>query len=69
MEYKIAHAKDLLLGQSGIEIKDLNKILNGMMSHGVDYADLYFQYTKNEYWGLEEGQVKSGSFQLIKVLV
>jgi len=64
MEDKIAHAKDLLLGQSGIEINDLNKILNSMMSHGVDYADLYFQYTKNEYWGLEEGQVKSSSFSI-----
>jgi TldD protein len=64
MEHKIAHAKDLLLTQSGIELNDLNKILNGMMSHGVDYADLYFQYTKNEYWGLEEGQVKSGSFSI-----
>ncbi|CAM8415434.1 metalloprotease TldD [Candidatus Methylopumilus universalis] len=64
MEHKIEYAKDLLLAQSGIEIHDLNKILNGMMSHGVDYADLYFQYTKNEYWGLEEGQVKSGSFSI-----
>jgi len=64
MEHKIAHAKDLLLAQSGIDINDLNKILNSMMSHGVDYADLYFQYTKNEYWGLEEGQVKSGSFSI-----
>ena len=64
MDHKIAHAKDLLLAQSGIEIHDLNKILNGMMSQGVDYADLYFQYTKSEYWGLEEGQVKSGSFSI-----
>jgi TldD protein len=64
MEHKISHAKNLLLSQSGIEINDLNKILNGMMAHGVDYADLYFQYTKNEYWGLEEGQVKSGSFSI-----
>jgi TldD protein len=64
MDLKIAHAKDLLLGQSGLEVKDLNKILNSMMSYGVDYADLYFQYTKNEFWGLEEGQVKSGSFSI-----
>lgn len=64
MEYKISHAKNLLLSQSGIEINDLNKILNGMMAHGINYADLYFQYTKNEYWGLEEGQVKSGSFSI-----
>ena len=46
MEHKIAHAKDLLLSQSGIEIHDLNKILNSMMSHGVDYADLTFNTLK-----------------------
>lgn len=64
MEHRIAYAKDLLLTQSGIEINDLNNILNGMMSYGVNYADLYFQYSKNEYWGLEEGQVKSGNFSI-----
>ncbi len=29
----------------------------------VDYADLYFQYSRLESWSLEEGIVKSGSFQ------
>jgi len=28
----------------------------------LDYADLYFQYTRAESWSLEEGIVKSGSF-------
>ena len=34
------------------------------MSHGVDDADLYFQYTRSEGWSLEEGIVKTGSFSI-----
>ena len=34
------------------------------MAHRVDYADLYFQYTRGESWSLEEGIVKSGSFNI-----
>src|SRR4051812_38799323 len=30
----------------------------------VDYADLYFQYSRSEGWSLEEGIVKSGSFHI-----
>jgi TldD protein len=30
----------------------------------VDFADLYFQYSRSEGWSLEEGQVKSGSFHI-----
>jgi TldD protein len=33
-------------------------------AHRVDDADLYFQYTRSEGWGLEEGIVKSGSFSI-----
>ncbi|HEY5800180.1 MAG TPA: metalloprotease TldD, partial [Burkholderiaceae bacterium] len=32
--------------------------------HKVDYADLYFQFTKSEGWSLEEGIVKTGSFSI-----
>ena len=34
------------------------------MTHKVDYADLYFQYSRSEGWSLEEGIVKSGSFSI-----
>ncbi len=30
----------------------------------LDYADLYFQYSRYEGWSLEEGIVKSGSFNI-----
>ena len=55
-------AYDALLKPSGLEISSLQSILGNIMSHKVDYADLYFQYSRSESWGLEEGQVKSGSF-------
>jgi TldD protein len=35
-----------------------------MFTHKVDYADLYFQFTKAESWSLEEGIVKTGSFHI-----
>src|SRR5678815_6040516 len=34
------------------------------MARKVDYADLYFQYSRFEGWSLEEGIVKSGSFNI-----
>ena len=33
-------------------------------AHRIDYADLYFQYARSEGWSLEEGIVKSGSFNI-----
>ena len=33
-------------------------------THEVDFADLYFQYTRSEGWSLEEGIVKAGSFSI-----
>lgn len=57
-------AHELLLRPSGLDTSKLQGVLNQMMSHQVDYADLYFQYSRSESWGLEEGQVKSGNFSI-----
>jgi TldD protein len=35
-----------------------------MMQGGVDYADLYFQVSRNESWTLEDGIIREGSFNL-----
>jgi TldD protein len=43
---------------------ELEKTLGRMMRHRLDYADLYFQYQRSEGWSLEEGIVKSGSFNI-----
>ena len=57
-------AQETLLSPSGLDIPALQGVLGSMMSHKVDYADLYFQYSRAESWGLEEGQVKSGNFSI-----
>ncbi len=40
------------------------RALGAIFTHKVDYADLYFQYTRSESWSLEEGIVKTGSFSI-----
>ena len=53
-----------LLAPSGLDTQAIQGVLSSIMSHQVDYADLYFQYSRSESWGLEEGQVKSGAFAI-----
>lgn len=57
-------AEQMLLKPTGLERSALQGVLNQIMSHQVDYADLYFQYSRSESWGLEEGKVKSGNFSI-----
>jgi TldD protein len=60
----LAVARDILLTPFGLDEDKLLKALGTMFTHKVDYADLYFQFTKNEGWSLEEGIVKTGSFSI-----
>lgn len=64
MQTLLTTANDLLLRPAGLDQTALTNVLSGMMTHNIDYADLYFQYSRSESWGLEEGQVKSGSFNI-----
>jgi TldD protein len=57
-------ASAALLAPAGLQVSGLQNVLANMMSHNIDYADLYFQYSRSESWGLEEGQVKSGNFSI-----
>jgi TldD protein len=57
-------ATETLLNPSNLDLPALQNVLGNIMSHKVDYADLYFQYSRAESWGLEEGQVKSGNFSI-----
>jgi TldD protein len=60
----LSTAKSLLLDPWGLSESDLNRALGEIFTHKVDYADLYFQYTRSEGWSLEEGIVKTGSFSI-----
>ncbi|MDI6746722.1 MAG: metalloprotease TldD [Rhodocyclaceae bacterium] len=42
----------------------LSGVFGEMFCHRLDAADLYFQYARSETWSLEEGIVKSGSFNI-----
>jgi TldD protein len=60
----LATARALLLAPYGLDESALQRALASVFSHKADYADLYFQYTRNESFSLEEGIVKSGSFDI-----
>jgi TldD protein len=57
-------ATEALLDPSSLDVNALQSVLGNIMTHKVDYVDLYFQYSRSESWGLEEGQVKSGNFSI-----
>lgn len=57
-------ATNLLLTPNGLDQGKLLNALGSIFTHKVDYADLYFQFTKSESWSLEEGIVKTGSFSI-----
>src|SRR5471032_367929 len=57
-----AHAS--LLAPYDLDLTKLGPVFSALAEHRIDYADLYFQYTRSEGWNLEEGIVKSGSFNI-----
>ena len=60
----LVQAQKTLLTPYGLDAGALDQVFGAIMAHGVDYADLYFQYSRSEAWSLEEGIVKSGSFNI-----
>jgi TldD protein len=59
-----ATAYDTLLAPYALNEARLSAVFGQIMLHQIDYADLYFQYSRSESWSLEEGIVKSGSFSI-----
>jgi len=57
-------AQSRLLAPYNLHADQLSKVFGKLMSKQVDYADLYFQYSRSEAWSLEEGIVKAGSFNI-----
>src|SRR5487761_2532214 len=60
----LAIAEATLLKPYALDSGSLDRIFGQILTHQVDYADLYFQYSRSEGWSLEEGVVKSGSFHI-----
>ncbi len=57
-------AKAMLLSPFDLETGKLERVFAALGTRRIDYADLYFQYSRYEGWSLEEGIVKSGSFNI-----
>jgi len=53
-----------LIEPYGLDARALDQVFGNMLTHKVDLADLYFQYSRSESWSLEEGIVKSGAFHI-----
>ncbi|HVK56327.1 MAG TPA: DNA gyrase modulator, partial [Burkholderiales bacterium] len=63
-ETLLSTAHKTLLAPYSLDQNAIDHVFRQIMTHQVDYADLYFQYSRSEDWSLEEGQVKSGSFHI-----
>ena len=53
-------AREALLSPYGLGESDLQTVLDQLMGHSIDYADLYFQLSRHESWMLEDGIVREG---------
>ena len=57
-------AERMILAPSGLDESRLSSVLGTVMTRGIDYADLYFQLSREESWSLEDGIVKEGSHSI-----
>ncbi|RMD71537.1 MAG: metalloprotease TldD, partial [Gammaproteobacteria bacterium] len=57
-------AQSHLLEPAGLDESALVALLNDLMAHAVDDADIYFQHSHDESWFLEDGRVKEGTHAL-----
>ena len=60
MDTSIDSVAQQLLVPSGLDMDNLEQVLGSIMTHDVDYADLYFQASRFESWTLEDGIVTDG---------
>jgi TldD protein len=61
MPQEIVAAESFFSRTFGINSRDLENVLSTALGRKADYADLYFEYRRNEGIGLEEGLVKNCS--------
>jgi TldD protein len=57
----LSMARELILRPGGLDDSRLDRVFGEVLRHSVDFADLYFQLSREEAWSLEDGIVKDGS--------
>lgn len=60
----ITNVSEQLLTPANISDHDLAGVLDTILGHSIDAADLYFQSVRHEAWSLEDSMVKGGSFNV-----
>src|SRR5262245_24446576 len=60
----LALAREAILAPSGLDEDRIASVLGTVMGYSVDYADLYFQLSREESWALEDGIVKDGAHSI-----
>jgi TldD protein len=53
--------RDGILAPAGLDVGGVEHALGLVLGSAVDWADVYFQLSREESWGLEDGIVKEGS--------
>jgi TldD protein len=64
MSETLTLARDVILAPAAIDDTQLESVLGKIMTHRVDYADLYFENSRFESWSLEDGIVKDGGYSI-----
>jgi TldD protein len=64
MSEQFEQAREQLLVPAGLGESELQNVLDHLMTHDIDNADLYFQLSRHESWSLEDGIVKDGRFNI-----
>ncbi len=60
----MSNVEQMLLADSQLDREVLAKTLATIFQHKIDFADLYFQASRNESWMLEDGIIKEGSYNI-----
>jgi TldD protein len=53
-----------ILAPTGLGENELQGVLDRLLSHAIDSADLYFQWSRHESWSLEDGKIKEGGYSV-----
>lgn len=57
-------AKQAILVPTGMQEKDIEQVMNSLLTAKVDAADIYFQSNHFESWVLESGIIKEGVYRI-----
>ncbi len=57
-------AEQALLTPWGLGVGDLERLIGGLMAPSIDFADIYFEYSRRESWYLEDGIVRDSQYSV-----